>query len=484
MQNIIKKILLTTGVSKTQFSKDLGISKSFVLNVINGTKKCSRSMYEKLRTLSYIPSTMKDELEEAFYSSSFGEDNYSLVKHYISLLERTEKDFSESSKMYVRKDFLEEILSAKDKIRTINNKSELFEFAVFFAEKCTGADDSFFYTNYSFSQIELDKLLFTVFRDRDYSKSIDFKHLVTINNTATIETLDVFYNSIKWGRILLDTKYTKSYYENTTQLFPYYVITPFGIIMFDDSCEKGIVLSSESTIDYYKMTFLETQQEMPNVCTVVIDEVACLGQTDLFSGMNTSLVSYGGLACLGPYCDEELLNNIAHDFPERVIMTKMFLAHYQALFLAPHKEYLCEDSYWNFVNDGDIHCVTEKYVGKCSHSDRAKLLSHIIEGNNKEDASTIRLLDDSKIKMPLNIVVDCLEDHSVITSLFLNEPCLNFTKPYCITIVINHTDMYWFKELSENLCEYFEEKKLALTNDACTHAFERMIAKCKGEMTM
>ncbi len=480
MQNVIDKILHTSGVSKTQLSKDLGISKSYVLNVINGVKKCSRSMYEKLRILSYVPNSLQTELDTAYYGELFGKEKYKQIIHFVNLIEHFEDDFLESKTMLVRTDFVDEILSKKENIHTINNKTEMLEFAICIAKKCVNESSSFFYTNYKFSQKDLDKLLFTVFRDRDYTNEINFKHIVNINSTSQLETLDIFHHALKWGRILFETKHSTEFSGNATNLFPYYIISPFGILLFDDKCERGMILASSSAVEYYQSVFLETEQKFTPTCVVVNDEVSCLGQTDLFSGMNTAKTSYGGLACFGPYCDEEILNNIKYDTPQNDILTQMFLTHYGTLYSTPQKEYLSESAYWDFVEDGDIHCVTDRYVNKCSPSDRIHLLQNIIEGNKKDGVMTIKLFDESKIKIPTNFIIDCFENYSVITSLFIKEPCMNYTKPYAVSLMINYAEMYWFKELSENMCSYFEERKLMLSDEACINSFERMISKCKA----
>lgn len=481
MQDIIKKILILSGISKTQFSKDLGISKSYVLNVINGTKKCSHSMYEKIRVLSYVPTALKEDLDNAYYSNLFGKEKYQLLKHYIDLWGMSETDFNESRNIFIRNDFVGGILSKKESIHTINGQAELFEFAVYMAKKCVETDSSFFYTNYSFAQSELDKLLFTVFRDRDYSRDLDFKHLINLDNTSPVDSIDIFYNSFKWARILFETKHSPNFSGNATYLFPYYIVSSFGIIMFDSTCDKGIILSSSSSVEYYSNVFLDIQKSFIPICFIINDEISCLGQTDIFSSMSSAKMSFGGLACFGPYCHKELLDDIAYDTPQKDFLVQMFMSHYSTLYSTPQKEYISESAYWEFVEDGNIHCVTDKYVNKCSPENRAKLLQNIIIGNKQENTITIKLLDDSKIKIPTNVTVDCFENNSVITMLFKDEPCTKVVTPYGIVLSVNHEEMYWFKELSENLCMYFEDRKLVLNDDSCINAFERMIAKCKGQ---
>lgn len=480
MQNTIKQILINSGVSKTQFAKDIEISKSYVINVINGKKKCSRSMYEKIRSLPYVSDSMKQELESAFYCETFGKKDYELILFTIDLIKNQEKEFNESRQVYIRKDFIKSILNGADIVHTINGVNEFFEITEYFASECLSEDNPFFFSNYSFEQTELDKILFTVFRDRDYAKEINFKHLVVFNNDRPQEIIRSVFSSVKWSRALLTTYKANSENDGADQLLPYYIISNRCVILFDKKCENGVVFTADHAIDYYSKLFSEKNINHTPISNVIYDEAACIGQSDYYSNIEDFKVSFGGIACLGPFLDYEILYKITPDIPNKDTLIRMLIAHYRMFLNINSDEYIAESSFWDFVEDGDIRVITDRYVSPCDFTDRIKILRNIYNSNLDSEKLNVKLFDESRIKLPTNLGIEFFSNAAIFTLLFREEPCTGFIRPYSVAANIDYNDSAVFKGLSEKMHMYFEDNQYALSSDMCQRAFERMIAKCEG----
>lgn len=477
MQKTISEILYSTNTSKTKFSKDIGISKSFVIDVINGKKKCSKSMYEKIRNLSYVSEHYKSELDNAFFSNKYGKKEYDLMLQTLDELNNYDNTFLNSQKLYIRYDFMKNLFSADEVAHTINGKTEFLEIVSYLCEKSLSESNPFFISNFSFEMTELESVLFTLFRDRDYSKELYFEHIVSLNEDYS-NTLNTFFKALKWGRILLITKKTSCLTEFSNQLLPYYIILNDGVLFFDDSLEHAIVYKSKNLIDYHVRLFKEKDFNTTVLSEIIYDETQCVGQTDTYANVDHLYLSFGGTPCLGPYADYDVLNNIAKDIPYKDQLIRMFIAHYANLFDMQRNEYISESSYWNFVENGKMNVITEKFVNPCSPSDRVDILKSILNANTNNES--IRLFDKSKLEIPENLSFDCFESSTIITSIFDNEPCTTFVKPYCTTINVDYSEFFWFKSLINSLKNYFEENNFLLSSDANKRAFKRMIAKCEG----
>lgn len=412
--SILEKIISDSGYSKTKFAKELGISKSFMFGVLNDTKSISEPMYNTLLSSTIVSDENKKLLEHKRFSNILdGEDNFNRVLYLVGKLNNFSDRPGKMESVYVRDGVWERLFSNSVSQYPIGVEDELYEIISYFCQKLFAHDKPFFYSNFSFGQKKLNQILYTIFFKRDYTKPLDFIHLVLQPHDVTNEKIDVIFESLKWGGTLLNTYVSTVHTLPQGLIFPYYIISNDCVIIFSENCRQGLVFTEKQTIEYYKKNLCDLSQ-YTRFCNFIRDDVELLDDYKTIS--YKSLYSMCGDMCCGYSIEKETFRAIAQDgLPQLDLLIERVMEHYNLEYRSNAQNlYHSVEALRRFASDGDLRFISDQYVSSLTHENRARVLENMKDAILHEEKVKYKLFDENKLNFS-NIVIEIFHDVILIT---------------------------------------------------------------------
>lgn len=465
---LTNKAFQESGLSKTQFAKELGISKSFVLRVLNGDKPLSQNMLDGILAIETITSETKAALKEEFERISFGEKNYEDVQYLIKLINGFEESINRRDSVYVRDEILKKVLFGNQFNFCINSESEFYEIISFFSKRSLENSGSLFYSNYSIEQSTLSSLLFTIFYERDFDKKIDFCHIVNVNSDDIKSLLETIFESLKWSELCFNTfvKSAESYAIGT--MFPYYIITDEVVILFNKECNKATLFNDKSTVDFYIDYFQKIRSEYNPILSFNLDELDCFNM-DVLSKHNLRC-SIDGALCIAQFVDYETAKEIAvPSLKNKNFLINAVVHYFQSSFNKKPIQFLSKKSLKKFADDGDLRVISEKYVQALSLEQRKKIFENLKEKNDN-----IFVMDESKLS-PYHEMDIHIFDKQLSISLY---PTNQESPYYAVFLDFPFKKSSNLETVCKNMMKFLRTSDCFLGNEYLNDVIEEMILLC------
>lgn len=465
---LTNKAFQESGMSKTQFAKELGISKSFVLRVLNGDKPLSQNMLNGILAIESVSSETKIALKEEFEKLSFGAKNYKDVQYLIKLINGFEESINKRDNVYVREEILEKVLFGNQFNFCINSEDEFYEVVSFFAKRCFKKPDSRFYSNFSFSQKMLSSLLFTIFHERDFNEKLDFCHIVNIKNDDVRVILETVFESMKWSELCFNTFGVDAESYPIGTMFPYYIITDEAVIVFNEDCSKATVFNDKSTVDFYADYFLKIKSAYHPILDLIFNEFECYSN-DVMSKYNLQTTIDGAL-CVMQFTDYEILDEVApKNIPQREVLIQSVLHYFKTTFNKNPVQYLNKKSLVRFAEDGDLRLISPKTVSPVPLHLRKKLFENMRANTNNifvmnnEKLSPYREMDIHIYDKKLSITLYPTNKKSPYYSVYFEMP---FERNGAVEIVF------------KNMAKILKNSDYFFDNEYLNETIEELILKC------
>lgn len=402
----IEKVILEAGCSKTAFAKSLEINKSFLLRVLNGEKKMSEQMLEKILKLTVLSQEQKDLIADSYFRDIFGAKDFEHMRLVLDKINGFSDELARREEIYVRTSMLDEILCNRRISYILGNESELYEFTTYFIKQLLEKDNAVFYSNYSFSQEKLDGVLYSLFAERDLKKKLDFVHLVNIPKSDTDYEIISIFKAMKWASVNLNTYALSADKSDRGDIFPYYILTNDCVLTFSEDCSQGLLSTDRAVIDYYQNNFGKTRQPYAPMNDFYYTETDLMQAAAKYSQYNL-LYTLDGYLCMGPALDYEILNSAARkELPHREMLIQSTLNHYEySQYCTAFPVYHSLAPLRQFSKDGQLVFISQRYVTALSPEMRSRIFRNLIDViENKE--FPFHIVDDSKLHIPNNITID------------------------------------------------------------------------------
>lgn len=417
----LDNIISESGYSKTQFAKNLDISKSFLLRVISGEKKMSEAMFETIVSSAMLSSEHKKALRESYYSEVFGKDDFDLMSLFIDSIQGFEKNFKKRESVYIREDAINEFFIDRKAPYVIGSREEFYEMVSYFVNKMLEQESPIFYSNYSFKQKKLDTILYTLFAERNVKKKIEFYHTVDFQQKLTDYEIKALFSTIKWAHTFLNTySRTSSCTYLFSGLFPYFIITGECVIIFSADCKNAIVFTDVSTVKYYQNNFKKLLAEYSPLIKFYRDETELLQDSKTITQYKFKY-SLDGYMCLGPALDYEILDSVSKDLPNREFLIQAVLQHYGMFtYLSGYKTFHTLGALKQFSKDGRLKFISQYYINNFDKKMRVKLIENLLKLFDDENFE-FYLLDESKFPFPKYLNFDIFDDVYLFSGLLQDK---------------------------------------------------------------
>ncbi len=476
MVNLIYKAYLESGMSKTQFAKELGIAKSFVIRVLNGEKPLSPAMFNKIIAMEGISIETKTAIKEVYQKNIFGSSQYEAVEHLIDLANGFEDFLNERYEVYMREEILEKILFGNQFNFCFRNEEELYEVISFFTKRCIEKQNSLFYTNFSFGQKQLSSLLFTLFRNRNFDNSLDFCRLVNMERNDAFGVLDTIFEAFKWSEARLNTFVSEQGASARSLIFPYYIITDEVVIIFSEDCKRAVAFNDKPTIDFYQKYFLEIKESYSPLLKFYSNELECY-QEDFMKRDNIQC-SINGALCVMQFTDHYILSRIANPTVNKIgkfkkeVLIQAVIQSFQIAFSKRPRQYLSKKALARFAEDGDLRLITKRYISPLPLNLRKRLFE-----NMKEKAENIFVLREDKLSLYQQMDIHIYDKKAAI-SLY---PTDSSSPYYDIYLDIPYEKSGALELLFKNTMKFLEHSEYYYDVDYFNNTMDEMIIKCTDE---
>lgn len=405
MKHILQKILKENDINHSQFARDLNIARSYAVAILNGTKPVTDTIYKKLMSLDYISGKYIEDISNEYFKIKYGANELKLVKYFLELGRKF--TFEPIQTKYCETEYpLPQAVGTPDKDGIIRTACTLLHKAI--AEKTT------FYTNYPFGLEELDDSLYAVYKNEYLPDKPLISHIISLSGETDKEAILSYWKCLKWGNL----RVTTSVISGPTQkgIMPYYVVCGNAVLLFSEDMVKGIVFISSETADYYAEEHNKRAESARPSIKIINDESELLtGQDFVTLKYLKSLSTY---ICPMNVCDYDMLYRTTTDNPEKLkdALIRAYINYYgytkaqNILFT-----YYTNDTFENWMKNGLLYNVSEKYLHEFSVEDRITALNNVIDGGmylmmKKDTANFYRGYDASST------------DKRVITHFVLTNP--------------------------------------------------------------
>lgn len=468
LSNTLNLALTEAKMSKTQFAKELDISKSFVVRVLNGEKALSRNMLERILRVSSLSEKSRSKILEEYLIDNLGNDSFRDITFLCGLINGFGKEINKHDPIFIRKDILSNILFDKRFTYCANSENEFYEIACYFAEKSIESDGKF-YTNFSFDQKILSSLLFTEFYKRDYSRTVDFQHIINVNFNDAKQLFNSLFDALKWSETLYNTQFTPSSSLPSGLLFPFYIITDEAVVIFNETCSKALVFNEKSTVDFYLDYFNRIKAEYHPMLAFIKDELDAFND-DQLSKCNLQYTVDGAL-CLMQFCDSEILyDSIQPYIEQKDYLINAVISYFGDTFKKRPKQYMTKSALSKFVDDGQLRIVTERYLSPLSKQSRQKLLNNL-----RSNLENILLIDENKLS-PYKEMDIHIYDRKFAVSLYPSNPNAKHYNVY-FEIPYDYSDAV--EKAVRNFADFIELANYAHSKQYTREIIDEMILRCK-----
>lgn len=370
MKNLLVKILKKNNINHSRFARDMGISRSYAIALLNGKKPVTDNIYKKLISLNYISGKDSDEVSDEYFKIKYGENEFELVKYFLELgktftfepLNTSNNDgFCLNEKLEtVEKDIIADAACSLLR-RAIKNKTELF-------------------TNYPFTLEALDDALYAVYKKEStpLHEIFTISHLINISANLDKESILTYWKSLKWGNLRITT-----YISNTgrsSQVMPWYFVCEDTVLLISEDMTHGLIFVEKDTADYYKRNHIKNINLAQPAIKIIHDESELLTGHDFISlkylnSINTYISPMNII-------DYDILYRTTVDNPEPLkdALIRAYIKYYsytdsqKKLFV-----YYTNDTLEDWIEKGLLYNVSKKYLHEFSVADRITALENVIK---------------------------------------------------------------------------------------------------------
>ena len=276
------------------------------------------------------------------------------------------------------------------------------------------AEKTTFYTNYSFGLEELDDSLYAVYKEHYLPDNPLISHIISLSGGTDKEAILSYWKCLKWGNLRVVTSVVSEPIQKG--IMPYYAVCGNAVLLFSEDMVKGTAFISSETADFYaKEHGKRTESVHPSIKIIKDESELLTGQDFVTLKYLKSLSTY---ICPMNVCDYDMLYRTTADNPEKLkdALIRAYISYYgytksqNILFT-----YYTNDTFENWMKNGLLYNVSEKYLHEFSVEDRITALNNVIDGGmylmmKKDTANFYRGYDASST------------DKRVITHFVLTNP--------------------------------------------------------------
>lgn len=433
---VLKECLNSSNSSVRNFSEVTGLNRGWVYNIFNGKKPLPQEKFQKILSTYPFTANQKKSLRDSYYSDMYGADNFEKIQYIIKSFNNLSNDefdkiFPDSKKTYTLQS------------ECLNNTESILDAIVYLLSKLSDSKDSFVYTNFSYAQNDINNIFLSLLTNK---RNIDFYHLVNFDTmNIDIYNLRNIFCSIPYASLGYTTYYHYNNFGMPLQIdniFPFFIITNNGVLVYDNFTEEGLILTESSIIDSFVAKVESLFSKANHLVTFNQDLLLLNGQLKKNQFYDDSLIDICFHPCVSYFLDENSIMETASDS-----IDKEYLDYVISNFLESF--YKIQGEAFLFHLDGLKSFVEQKY-------------SPLIPKDFAKSFST------SVVKNILNKIIREYATNKNI--YFVDNKVVSF--PQDINITTNNTSILISGSLKGNAPQYIGDYNIYLDNSLLAKDFK------------
>ena len=298
-----------------------------------------------------------------------------------------------------------------------------------------------FYTNYPFTDNELDEALYATAKEKNLYSSELFIHTIACENTLDKEMISAYWKALRWGFMRVETRITFGTLFNHP--FPYYFASGDTLIVYNTN--GGYITHTENIGEYIAIN----SDNCFRMVSVVHEGTALLTNEAMLKGKTLHSLE-NSLCPNGLYDYNMLANAFSENIPSNTkdYLIKSYLQYYD--LSARYDEiniYTLYDAVLDRLKTGREYSVSKKYLDEFSPEARMKQIRRLSDNDN------VKLIKkDSKIKLPFCYEIDMF-DSSLHTHFKFTD---KDAQDYELYAVYPFTKVRGLKQFLDNIFVYLD----------------------------
>ena len=396
-ETLLEIVLRNSGVSKSQAARDLNVSKSYLIRICKGDKPLPDNLLEAVLKLPYITAQDSDTLRQELFFRRFGHESFAQIRGVLEHL-------SDLNGFLTHR---EEIINDDSaECRFLNKQEALVRHCACLALRASENAAPYLYTNFPFSFTELAEAIYAALADRDYSKPLDFRHFVAMDNREISACFGELLYALKYLTARLPTYVQKTGAPPKAIPFSYYFLTAEECVLIDDDCKSGFCITDEATLHFIKERILKEHKHYEPITYFIQDEVDMLANVRTTEMADLVYTIDGGIGPVtGFYSDEKLLYAVAQNVPMQDYLIHGYMNHYDRQFYHGLVSFMNKNALQSFVNTGYIWNCREKYVKPCDTETKIGFLQNLLQSFTDGNV-VIHILDSECFDFPPNFSIN------------------------------------------------------------------------------
>lgn len=407
----LKQCIEDQGISVNGFAKDTGINRGWLYNIFTGVKKLPEDKFHAmLRDIDFTAAN-EELLRGAFYREAFGDDEY---ENIIFIADFFNKTFTESCA--VKPEKADSFKRPDANMFTVEPNSFKSALRNVVREEIETSAAPVIYTNFSYKLKHVDNNIYTALRN--CGKAVIFHHLVQFERKSHSQNnLRNVLQSLRYIQLRQNVRYT--YTDSVTAsftgtLYPYYIVTATGGLLFDAAGKYGLFIHKEQAVLSQlcsQAAAMMTKSTPLAAFPKTILEAKALNEPATYTGVKSYLVRY---PCWTQFADSELLEKAINPaFPLRESIIQIADRYYGDILRGNPLHFFTLSGITDFVYNGQFYEAPEVLVPPFSPALRVYVLEKMIAYLN-DPADHFFLLDERKISIPDSFVVTYCEGSVMI----------------------------------------------------------------------
>lgn len=402
---LLKHYIDNSDKSIRLFSEMTDLNRGFLYNIFSGKKKLPEDKFHKILNSFPFSNTQKEALNNAFYEDIYGIHDYNKIQYIISELKAL-KDFDNDKYFFAKSS--EEYDKETEYIK---GKKNIINAIMYLLTNSISSETPLIYSNYEFSQTEIDSIIYSYILE---NKNVNLKHIINFNMSG-IDThnLTNIFQAIKYARKQINTYY---YYGNkeifSDNLFPFFIITTAGVLLYDTTHYNALLISTPSVI----ASFIASTEGIINNCTPLVlfpnnvfELKQCLSSSSFVGSISSK-------PCITPFLNLEMYQELAIDeLPDKNFVINSLYNWYNAKNYVEPVPYIhlnTSEGFKDFAQKGIVSYFPKEYANPLSIENRIKVLEKCLTDNEKYH--NFYLADDNKISFPDYINLDFSSNNEIV----------------------------------------------------------------------
>lgn len=366
---LLKKYITEQGVPVYQISKETGINRTLIQNVLSEKKKFPKGRLNTLLNSTYFTAEQIKNLCDAFFKEEYDENkpaffeycNYCLSKKFTDDLQKNVSlSLNEFKSDCTFLNGKRNILSA---IYTIINSS----------------DNNIFVSDFDFDQTEINRIVYNACKDKKFK---EFYHYTKYTDNEK-DNVQIIFNSIAYAKEDCITYINDR--KDFSLLFPEFIMCGDSTVMYDSKVENGIIIKNAELCDYIIQINEKVRLNAKTDVAIFHNAFEYMYHLDIISNKKeySNILSLDNHICsMG--VNKEIIDDIATDqIKSTAQVFQQLEAHFDLLIETPQESIdsmiISYEGLMDFVNTGKLYDFPNGLAKNLKPKHRAEILSAILK---------------------------------------------------------------------------------------------------------